>query len=83
MMVPLVIMYILANIAFQLAVKNSLPESSDCTKCWNYTNQFSGHVKYFNAFKLIDRYYNPVLWVFVLCFFQALSHIFERKWINV
>ena len=79
MIVPLVVIYILANITFQMAVKNSLPESLNCTECWSYTNH-SDHVKYFNAFKLMDWYYNPVLWVFVLCFCQALSHIFERKW---
>jgi len=82
MIVPLVVMYILANITFQMAVKNSSPESLNCTECWNHTNHFSGHVKYFNAFKLMHWYYNPVLWVFVLCFCQALSHIFECKWIN-
>ena len=82
MIVPLGVMYILANITFQMAVKNSLPESSNCTECWNHTYHFSGHVKYFNAFELMHWYYNPVLWVFVLCFFQALSHTFERKWIN-
>ena len=80
MILPLGVMYILANITFQMAVKNSSPDGLDCTACWNHTNQFSNHVKYFNAFKLIKWYYNPVLWVIVLCFGQALSHIFERKW---
>jgi len=81
MMAPLVVMYILANIIFQMAVKNSSPESLNCIECWNYTKHSSDHVKYFNAFQLMHWYYNPVLWVFVLCFCQALSHSFERKWI--
>lgn len=83
MIIPLGVMYILANITFQMAVKNSRPDGLiDCTECWNYTHHFSDHVKYFNAFKLINWYYNPLLWVVVLCFGQAISHIFERKWID-
>ena len=72
------ILYILANITFQMAVKNSLPENTTCTASWNYTEP-APHVKYFHAFKLMHWYYNPALWVLVLCFGQAMSHIFERK----
>ena len=81
MMVPMVIMYILANIIFQMAVKNNSQNNFTCKECWTHTNQLSDHVKFFNAFDIIKWYYNPVLWVIVLCFGQALSHMFERKWI--
>ena len=78
MTVPLGVIYILANMTFQMAVKNSSEDGLNCTQCWNYTGQLP-HLKYFNAFKLMHWYYNPALWVIILCFGQALSHLFERK----
>ena len=81
MILPLAVIYILANITFQMAVKNS-SDDINCTTCWNYTEHLS-HIKYFNAFKLIKWYYNPALWVLVLCFGQAMSHMFERKCICI
>ena len=78
MIVPLGVIYILANMTFQMAVKNSSEDGLNCTQCWNYTVQLP-HLKYFNAFKLMHWYYNPALWVIILCFGQALSHLFERK----
>ena len=78
MLVPMAILYILANLTFQMAVKNSLPGNINCTECWDHTEP-APHVKYFNAFKLMCWYYNPALWVLVLSFGQAMSHIFERK----
>lgn len=82
MIVPLAVLYILANITFQMAVKNSAPQSLNCETCWNHTNHLSNHVKYYNAFQLMYWYFNPVLWTFVLCLCQAISHSFERKWHN-
>ena len=78
MLLPMGVLYILANITFQMAVKNSLPENTSCNECWNHT-EHAPHLKYFNAFKLMHWFYNPALWVLVLCFGQALSHTFERK----
>ena len=74
---PMVIIYILANITFQMAVKNTIGDDTNCTECWNYTVPLP-HVKYFSAFELMHWYYNPLPWVIVLCFGQALSHMFER-----
>ena len=82
MIMPMTILYALANITFQLAVKNSSPHTVNCTSCWDFTSQSSDHVKFFNAFKLMQWYYNPVLWAFLLSYCQAFSHVFERKWIN-
>lgn len=81
MIVPLAVMYILANITFQMAVKNSR-DDLNCTTCWDHTNHLSNRIKYFNAFGLMHWYYNPVLWVLILCLCQAVSHSFERKWNN-
>lgn len=78
MIVPLAVMYILANITFQMAVKNST-DDLNCTACWNHTNHLSNRIKYFNAFELMHWYYNPVLWVLILCLCQAVSHSFEPK----
>lgn len=80
--IPMTVLYILGNITFQMSVENSSPHPLNCTQCWDYTYQSSDHVKFFNAFKLMHWYYNPVLWAFVLSFLQAFSHIFERKWID-
>lgn len=74
---PLFVIYIIANVTFQMAVKNSLSNFS-CTECWNHTEPYS-RVLYFNSFKIIDWYFNPALWVLVFCFLQALSHICEPK----
>lgn len=79
MIVPLAVMYILANITFQMAVKNSALQSLNCETCWNHTNHLSNHVKYYNAFQLMHWYFNPVLWTLVLCLCQAISHSFEPK----
>ncbi|XP_078366136.1 uncharacterized protein LOC144650355 isoform X2 [Oculina patagonica] len=77
--VPMTVLYILGNITFQMSIENSSPHPLNCTQCWDFTYQSSDHVKFFNAFKLIHWYFNPVLWAFVLSFLQAFSHIFEPK----
>ena len=81
MILPLGIIYILGNIIFQVGVKNSLKHNFACNECWNYTN-LTTHIRYFNAFELVDWYCNPLLWVGIFCLLQALSHIFERKYTN-
>ena len=81
MILPLGIIYILGNIIFQVGVKNSLKNFIPCDECWSYTN-LTAHTRYFNVFKLVDWYRNPLLWVGIFCLLQALSHIFERKYTN-
>ena len=79
MMLPLFVLYILANIYFQLAIKNSMGNQYPCKECWNHT-YLDGHIQYYNSFKLMDWYYNPVLWALIMSFAQALSHMFEREY---
>jgi len=80
MILPLAILVILANIYFQLAIKNSDDHASlGCNICWNHTVYGKGMVHYYNIFNLMEWYYNPVVYAGALAFFQSMSHIFERK----
>ena len=79
MILPLGVLYILANIIFQRGVKNTSNSDFNCTESWNHTN-VTADILYFDVFKLVDWYFNPVLWVGICCLLQALSHMFERKY---
>ena len=81
MILPLGLIYILGNIIFQEVVKISPKNNFTCIECWNHT-QWNDHIRYFSVFELVDWYLNPLFWVGIFCFLQALSHIFERKYIN-
>ncbi|KAK3749570.1 hypothetical protein QZH41_019714, partial [Actinostola sp. cb2023] len=78
---PLIILVLLANIYFQVSIKNSLNESYACNVCWNHTVHAGGMIQYYHIFDgdLMKWYYNPVLWVCVLSVIQSSSHMFEPK----
>lgn len=78
MMLPLGLIYILGNIIFQEVVKISPKNNFTCRECWNHT-QWNDYIRYFSVFELVDWYLNPLFWVGIFCFLQALSHIFEPK----
>ena len=78
MIVPLFILYVLANIYFQVAVKNSNTVNIS-TGCWKHGYHIHKNIQFYNAFDMLELYYNPIIWAAVLSFIQAVSHAFERK----
>ena len=81
---PLIVMYILANMMFQLIVINSMWITNSTFTLRNVTLNWGQNSTHWSDFITLQHfgvvwYFHPLLWALIFSFVQTLCHACEGK----